>query len=380
MPIAPRDRVLMALNHEEPDRVPLFIGTSGVVSILGSGYARLRRHFGLAGTEPRWFSRQFGYSWIDEDVLQRLGCDGRPVLPGPPPSMLRRDDSADSLVDEWGCLWRKKAGCEYFEVERNPLGDATVDDLDRFAWPDLAAPSRFAGLAERCREIQQAGYACVLSSGIILFERAYMMRGLEECLVDLAANEEFYLALQDRLKRLAIPYLEELLGHVGPYVDVITTGDDLGTQDSTLMSPATYRRLIKPHEAEILATIRKHTKAKVFFHTCGNVYPLIGDLIDIGVDILHPVQVSTRELGDTARLKREFGSRISFCGAIDTRTVLPSGTTDDVRREVRRRIADLAPGGGYIAAAVHCIQPDVPPANIVAMCDAVQEFGRYPIG
>lgn len=374
-----RERVLTALNHEEPDRVPLFLGTSGVVSMLGSGYARLRRHLGFPGVEPRWLLRQFGYSWINEDVLQRLGSDGRPVLPGPAPSTILRDDLADSLVDEWGCLWRKKAGCDYFEVEKNPFREATIDDLDGFAWPDLMAPSRFAGLADRCRSVQQAGYAAVLSSGIILFERAYMMRGLEECLLDLAANEDFYLALQDRLKRLAIPYLEELLKHVGPYIDVITTGDDLGTQDSTLMSPATYRRLIKPHQAEILATIKKHTKAKIFFHTCGNVYPLIGDLIDIGVDILHPVQVSTRELGDTARLKKEFGDRISFCGAIDTRHVLPHGTTDDVRAEVRRRIRDLAPGGGYIAAAVHCIQPDVPPQNVVAMCEAVREYGSYPI-
>jgi uroporphyrinogen decarboxylase len=162
-------------------------------------------------------------------------------------------------------------------------------------------------------------------------------------------------------------------------VDVLVTGDDLGSQDSTMMSPADYRRLIKPHEAELLAAIHENCGAKVFFHSCGNVYPIVADLIDIGVDILNPVQVSAGEMADTARLKREFGARLSFCGGIDTRDVMPNGTTDDVRAEVRRRIADLASGGGYIAAAVHCIQPDVPPDNVVAMCEEVLRSGTYPI-
>jgi uroporphyrinogen decarboxylase len=129
----------------------------------------------------------------------------------------------------------------------------------------------------------------------------------------------------------------------------------------------------------MLDAIHEASRAKVFFHSCGNIYPLIGDLIDIGVDLLNPVQVSARDLADTARLKREFGKRLSFCGAIDTQSVLPYGSESDVRTEVRRRIRDLAPGGGYVAAAVHCIQPDVPPANIVAMADEVKSAGRYPL-
>jgi uroporphyrinogen decarboxylase len=145
------------------------------------------------------------------------------------------------------------------------------------------------------------------------------------------------------------------------------------------MSPELYRRLVKPRQAEMLAAIKESTRAKIFYHSCGNIYPLIGDLIDIGVDLLNPVQVSTPDLADTARLKREFGSRLSFCGAIDTQKVLPHGTASDVRAEVRRRIRDLAPGGGYVAAAVHCIQPDVPPGNIVAMCEEIAAAGRYPL-
>jgi len=318
---------LAALNHEEPDRVPLFFGTSGVTSILGAGYGRLKDHLGIKCGPTRWFAKQFQYVWSDEEVLTRLGSDGRSVMAG----------------------------------------------------PDLSHPSRFEGLAARCKAIHDAGHAVVLLSGVTLFEQAYMLRGVEECLMDLAGDEEFYLALQDRIKRQTIPFLQELCRQAGPYADVICTGDDLGSQDATLMSPEAYRRLIKPHEAEVLAAIHANSRAKIFFHSCGNIHAVIGDLIEIGVDLLNPVQVSAGPMRDTARLKKEFGKRLSFCGAIDTRNVLPHGTTDEVRAEVRRRIRDLAPGGGYIASAVHCIQPDVPPENVVAMCEAVREFGKYPI-
>jgi uroporphyrinogen decarboxylase len=316
---------------------------------------------------------------MDEEVMARLGSDGRPLMAGPAGSSLRREVSEDCLVDDWGITWRRQPGSLYFETADPPLRSATVDDLDRYPWPELTAPSRFVGLAERAKAIQQAGYATVLLSGVTLFEQAYMMRGIDTLLMDLVGDEAFFTALLSRIKALAVPYVRELLRHVGPYVDVFITGDDLGTQDSTLMSPQAYRRLVKPHEADLLAAVKRGTAGKVFFHSDGNIYPLLGDLVEVGVDLLNPVQVSAGDMGDTARLKREFGDRLSFCGAIDTQRVLPHGTPQDVRNEVRRRIMDLAPGGGYIAAAVHCIQPDVPPENIVAMCEEVAAAGRYPL-
>jgi uroporphyrinogen decarboxylase len=371
--------VLTALNHEEPDRVPLFIGTSGATSVLGPGYQKLKDHLGVHGGETRWLSKPLQYVWMDAEVMEKLGSDGRPVMPGPALSRHGKPSSDGCIVDDWGCAWQRRSGSGYFEIVDPPLRNASIDELDRYPWPDLMPPSRFAGLADRCREIQEAGFASVLLTGITLFEQAYLMRGMAECLMDLAGDQDFFLAMMSRLKGLAIPFLRELFLQAGTYVDVVITGDDLGTQDSTLMSPSVYRRLIKPHQAEVLAAIKENTRAKIFFHSCGNVYPLIGDLMDIGVDLLNPVQVSSPDLADTARLKREFGKGLSFCGAIDTRQIMPHGTPDEVRREVRRRILDLAPGGGYVAAAVHCIQPDVPPENIVAMCGEVASSGRYPI-
>ncbi len=359
--------------------MPLFIGTSGATSVLGPGYPRLTEHLGIKAGPIRWLSRPFQYTWMDEDVMERLGSDGRPVRPGPDGSTLRRDVLTDELIDDWGCTWKRNPGTGYFEITDPPLRSASIDDLPRYPWPDLMAPARFEGLADRCRAIQKSGKACVLLTGGTLLEQAYLMRGIAECLMDLVGDQDFFLALMHELTKRIVPYLRELFRQVGDFVDVAITGDDLGTQDSTFMAPALYRTLIKPHQAEMLAAIHENTHAKVFFHSCGNIYPLIGDLIDIGVDLLNPVQVSTRDLADTARLKREFGSRLSFCGAVDTQTVLPHGSEGDVRAEVRRRIRDLAPGGGYVAAAVHCIQPDVPPRNIVAMCDEVRSAGRYPL-
>ncbi len=375
----PRERVLMALNHEEPDRVPLFIGTSGATTVLAPGYAKLRGHLGVQGGPLRWISKTMQYVGMDEEVLVRLGSDARPMFPGPARSSVRREVSPDCLIDDWGIPWRRSPGSLYFEATDPPLRHATIEDLERYAWPDLTPPGRFDQLVGAAKAIQQAGYATVLVSGITLFEQAYLMRGLDAILMDVAADPEFFTALITKLKELMLGYAEELLRDVGPYVDVIVTGDDLGMTAGPMMSPESYRRLLKPHHAELLGAIKRRIAGKIFFHSCGNVYRLLGDLTDAGVELLNPVQVAAGEMGDTARLKREFGDRLSFCGGIDTRWVLPCGTPSDVRAEVRQRIKDLAPRGGYVVASVHCIQPDVPPENIVAMCDEVEKSGKYPI-
>ena len=371
--------MLCALNHEEPDRVPLFIGTSGATTVLGPGYDKLKSYLGIRGGPIRWFSKPLQYTWMEEEVLLRLGSDARAIAPGPPESALAKEVSEDYLIDAWGTPWRRAPGSIYYEIADAPLRKATIDDLEKYPWPNLTSPARFVGLAERAKAIQRAGYATVLLPGVTLFEQACLLRGLDTLLMDMAADVEFFTALINKLKSLAISFIRAILREVGPDVDVLVTGDDLGMTAGPMMSPAAYRRLIKPHHAEFLGEIKKGTPGKIFFHSCGNIYALLGDLADVGVDLLNPVQVSAGEMGDTARLKREFGNRLSFCGGIDTRHVMPHGTPEEVRKEVRRRIKDLAPGGGYVAAAVHCLQPDVPPENIVAMCDEVQKAGKYPL-
>ncbi len=372
------DRVMCALNHEEPDRVPIFFGTSGVTTLLASAYDRLKAYLGIQG-ETKVFWRALQYALLDETVMVRFHSDGRPLIPGPAPGSPDRELPNDSFIDGWGITWQRTPGNHYYEIVQPPLKHAPLTDIDTYLWPDLANPSRFMGLREKAREIHAAGYAVVALSGVSPFEYCYMLRGVEQWLSDLAADPDFARALMRKVTDVQCAAAIRLLEEAGDEIDVIITGDDLGSQHAPLISPKMYRRLIKPYHAELFEAIKHRTKAKIFYHSDGNVYPLLGDLIEIGVDILNPVQVSAGDMADTARLKREFGRHLSFCGAVDTQDVLPHGTPDDVRREVRQRIHDLAPGGGYVLASVHCIQPDVPPQNIVAMFDEAFIAGQYPI-
>jgi uroporphyrinogen decarboxylase len=286
----------------------------------------------------------------------------------------------DEFVDEWGTRWTKRPDTEYYEVFDPPLRHATIEDLDRYPWPDLAHPSRFAGLAAEARRLHdETPYAIVGMSGVAPWEMAYVMRGLDAILADLIADPELVQSLLEKISVCMLNGVQRFLQECGQYIDVLITGDDLGMQFAPMMSPRLYRKLIKPHHERLLGAIKRMTKAKIFFHSDGNIYPLIGDLIDVGVDLLNPVQVSAGDMADTAQLKREFGAHLAFCGGIDTQWALPFGRPEDVRREVRRRMQDLGPGGGYIVASVHCIQPDVSPQNVIAMCDEVTAHGHYPL-
>jgi len=376
--LTPRERVLCALNHEEPDRVPIFFGTSGATTMLAPAYEKLKAYLGIT-RETTVFWRALQYVLMDEEALAWSGSDGRPLLPGPAPAPLAREISADSYVDGWGCLWERRPGAIYYEVVDSPIYTATIEDLDTYLWPDLAHPGRFVGLREQAKAIQDAGYAVVMMSGVSPFEQAYVLRGVENWLLDLAANPDFALALMRKITDLQKASVITLLETCGDTIDVLITGDDLGTQTATLISPKMYRRMIKPFHVELMSEIKARTKAKIFYHSDGNITSLLGDLIEVGIDLLNPVQVNAGDMGNTARLKHEFGDRLSFCGAIDTGWVLPHGTPDDVRAEVRRRIKDLGPGGGYILASVHCIQPDVPLENVIAMLDEAKVAGRYPL-
>jgi len=191
----------------------------------------------------------------------------------------------------------------------------------------------------------------------------------------MALSPDFAGALLTRIAGLCKQVMGHFLRECGDLIDVIKIGDDLGTQDRLLMSPAMYRKVLKPIHADYIAFIRERTPARVFFHTDGDVFDLVDDFIDIGVDILNPVQTSAGRMSNLPELKRRWGSRLAFCGAIDTHRVLPSGTPDEVRREVHRVLDIMAPGGGYLVASVHTIMDDVPPENILAMVDAVAEYG-----
>jgi uroporphyrinogen decarboxylase len=375
-----RQRVQLSIGHKEPDRVPLILGGCTSTTIAVGAYQRLRKHLGLSEETIRFMSVPQQIVFVAEDVMQALEIDIRPVAEKPARNSSSYDPGDDSVTDEWGVVWKRPKGGLYYDIVKSPLENAGIDDLGSHAWPDPLHPDRSAGIAEQARELfENSPYALYGNvPGNNIFERAWYMRGLENFMVDLLVNPEFARALMRKITDVHKARTRKFLDVCGKYLQIFRTGDDIASQNSLLVSHETYCEMIKPFQKEYFSLIKDHTDAKIIYHICGAVAPLIDDLMEIGVDILNPVQVSSAAI-DPAGLKRKYGTGLSFCGAIDTQKVLPTGSPEDVEEEVRNRIRVLGPGGGYLLAAVHNIQSDVPAENIVAMFSAGKKYGNYPI-
>ena len=250
-----------------------------------------------------------------------------------------------------------------------------------YPWPDVNDPTRVAHVHAQAKKLAEENQYAIMGTPWLLFpfERAFSMQGMDRFLLNMAMYPDFAKALLAKLTELCKGLMGNFLAEAGEYLDIIKIGDDLGTQESLMISPKMYREMVKPFHADLIAYTKERTNAKVFFHTDGDVFDLIPDFIEIGVDILNPIQTSAGRMSDLDRLKNEYGEKIVFCGAIDTHTVLPEGSPDEVQQEVKRVINALGPGGGYMLGAVHTIMNDVPAENVLAMVDAVEKFGHYPL-
>jgi len=378
--MTPRERVMAALRHEEPDRVPLDIGGGNSTSLLVETYENLKQYMGISAP-TRIASKAFRIASLDDETMVRLGSDLRPVRLKPPKNWTPPPSEPGTFIDLWGIKWRRAdypAGY-YWELYEHPLANATISDLDSYPWPDPDDSGWFEGLAEEVRDLyENTPYALMGDFGFKGFwEIGYFLRGLEQSLIDIIRNQEFWHAYMEKLLELNCTFAKKFLEITGPYLAVLRTADDLATQNSLMMSPKTYREILKPYQKQLNEVIKRYTDATIFYHSCGNVTAAVGDLIEAGFEAINPVQVSA--IPDPAELKAKYGDKLSFWGAIDTQHILPHGTPEDVREEVKLRIRQLGRGGGYIAAGVHNLNPDVPPENIIAMSEAVREFGKYPI-
>jgi uroporphyrinogen decarboxylase len=365
-----RQRLWSALNHQEPDLIPLDFGTGGNTSPVPEAYLGIAAYYGL-DPEYKLVPHIMRLAQVDERILLALEIDTRPVYMNPSTLKIRPCKEQNMFYDDWGVKWKEVLvnGVVYREIEENPLINATINDLESYQWwPDPLDPDRYTGVQERARQLYtQTDYAVIgCPSFNSLWERAWYLCGFERMLEGLLLEQEFVHKLFRRITDINLASLKQYLDLVGPYLQVVKMGDDLGGQNNTLMSPSTYRQMIKPYHQEVFTYIKRSTDAKVFLHSCGSIYKLLPDLIEAGVEVLNPVQVSAKDM-DTKRLKQEFGDRLSFWGAIDTQHVLPYGSPKDVQTEVERRIHDLAAGGGYVVAPVHNVQADVPPINIITM-------------
>jgi len=396
-----RERVLKALAHQEPDRVPIDLGGMRSTAITGLAYNQLKNYWDMRGGHTRIYDLGQQLARVEQQVLERIRADVIPVshiissqkkwkpwrLPDGSPCEVpddfnpeTLDDGSLVLRDETGrIVSRMPPGGYYFDGEYHPLAHATnIADIEDYLFYTPMTNDELDTFENDVKTAYETtSYALMLGSAGSVYEAAQGLRGWDVFLMDLAADPQFAGYLMDRLVDANIRRLEQLLPRVKGLVQVIQVGDDLGHQNGPQISPDLYRKMVKPRHKRFYQFIKDNSDARLFIHTCGSVYQLIPDLIEVGVDILNPVQVAARDM-DTARLKKEFGDEMVFWGGgCDTQNVLPFRTPQQVRDEVKRRIDDLAPGGGFVFNQVHNIQAGVPPENIEAMFDAAIEFGSY---
>jgi uroporphyrinogen decarboxylase len=381
-----RERLICALQHREPDRVPIDLGGTDVTSICRGAYSDLMYYLNRDQGEVELVNLVEQLPKLDESFLDEvIFCDTRQVREkGGSKWKLEIIDDGRYLnyLNEWQIGMRMpKEGGHYFDLVDFPLKEPTLEALDSFAWPDTADPARWEGLDLESRWLfENTSYGlvvgCVFGGGI--FEFPQYLRGMQSFLIDLKAETVFADALMGHITDVMCEAYTHMLDKVGPNIQVISVCDDLATQTGPMISPEIYRKRIKPLQKQLINSIKAKTDAFIMYHGCGSNQEFLPDLIEIGVDIFNPVQVSAKGMGDTRELKRIFGRELSFWGGVcDTQQILPFGTPDQVRDETRRRLDDLMPGGGFIAAPIHNIQDGVPPENIMAMYDTIHEYGVY---
>lgn len=382
--VKPRDRLRLALNHQEADRVPIDLGGTICSSIHRDSYIALRKHLGLEVETLQMVDHIQQLPYLDETLLEQLGADVRMVqLPAAtaPDVAIVEEGEYYALTDRWGSkLHMPKDGGLYFDWVEFPIKRATMEALDQYAWPRPDPPQALVELRRQAQTLYERTDYALVGNAIIgggIFEQPARVMGLESFLVALVQEPRFADRLMEQITDIYIESCNNYLDQVGEYLDVFCYWDDLAGQDGWLISPQVYRKMIQPKQRRLVEAMKRKTDAKIYYHCCGAVSDVIPDLIDVGFDILNPVQVSARGM-DTRRLKAEYGRDITFWGGgVDTQRVLPFGTPSEVADEVKRRIDDLAPGGGFVFAAVHNIQALVPPENIIAAFEAALEYGQY---
>jgi uroporphyrinogen decarboxylase len=407
--MTPRERVLTAMDHRQPDRVPIDLGGHRSSGIAAIAYRRLREALGLAERPIRVYDPIQQLAIIDEDVLDRFQVDtielGRGfaeedehwsdwTLPDGSPCQMpawatpEREEGRWVLKSEGGrVVAQMPDGALYFEQTYWPFLER--DDLDRLQeamsdsmWVAVQSPPGplVAGedgeriMVQRARRLRQrTDRAIVGLFGGNLLEMGQFLYRNDGFLMLLAGDPRRAHEFLDRVMEIHLANLERYLRLVGPYIDIILFGDDLGMQNGPQISPAMYREFFKPRHARLWRRAKELAEVRVQLHCCGGVRPLLDDMIEAGLEAINPVQISCRGM-DAAGLKADFGDRLTLWGGgCDTHHVLARGTPEEVRRHVRRQVAILGPGGGFVFQQVHNILADVPPENVIAMLDAVNQ-------
>ncbi|NJC96756.1 MAG: methyltransferase [Anaerolineae bacterium] len=400
-PITSRQRVLKAIRHEEPDRLPIDLGGMASTGIMAIAYDRLKKYLGMTSGEICVFDMGQQLAEVEPEILSRFGVDvismGNSLgempefwkpwnLPNgvdckiPAGIDLRREEENGSwIVWENGLPMQRMApGSFYFSEAIHPLAGLTTPEELQYVPRPIIGDEELKLLEIRAKTLyEKTDFAIMANFGGNILETGNSLRGFTRFMMDLAKGGAFLEDLIGGIVETQLANLTLFLQAVGSYVQIVQFGDDLGMQDRLIMSRNMYRKHIFPGHQTLYQYVHQNSNCSVFLHSCGSIYPLIPDLIEAGVDILNPVQTSAKNM-DPQKLKDEFGKQITFWGGgCDTQHVLPFATPDEVAQHVREQIEIFAPGGGVVFNQIHNIQADVPPENIVAMFDTALAF-RYP--
>ncbi|MCP4198721.1 MAG: hypothetical protein GY762_16365 [Proteobacteria bacterium] len=373
----PRERFDAVVNHRVPDRVPIEWGRH-VGSIHRNGYVALKAYLNDPDlkNENAILDRMVQNIYPDEKLLQKFNVDFRWIEPhwvG-----VKEAPGEDAYIDMWGIKWVKMLNS--YSLYESPLADATIADLDSYDWPDPYNHEIWAGLGERAKWLYENTNYVIVADSIKggLLTKALQVCGYMRYFSALAAELDFAEAVLDKLLWLYKEMWTGYMAEVGPYVQMVYFTDDIGAQNNMLISPSLFRSTIQPRLTELFDHIKSLGDVKLSYHTDGSVVPVMKEIIDMGVDILNPIQTSAMDM-DTYWMAEEFGDRLVFHGAIDVQQMLPFSTPEEVRYDVAKRIWDLGRGGGYILSICHDIGEDVPSKNVIAMFEAAREYGNYPL-
>jgi len=379
-----RERVRKTLNHEIPDRIAIDLGgfQTGIHRIA---YETLLDHFGMVD-EVNILDPVQQLAKTSEKVLERFHVDIRYVCAHAPDGFEGRIEHnvRDGLgwhdfKDEFGVVWSMPDDQQlYMDISHHPLADASVADLNDYPFPDGGDMSRFSGVRDVALELRkETPYALSTGIGGVVYEFCWYLRGLEQWFLDMIENPAFCEALLEKTLKFWMDYYSGFLAEAGDLIDIVMIGDDLAGQQGPLFSPDFYRRIVKSRQKKLVQHIRSLTNAKIWYHTCGSCFTLIPELLDNGIDILNPVQISANNM-DPKELKKQYGRKLVFWGGgCDSQHVLPFASPEEVAQHVRKNVETFKTGGGYVFSNVHNIQAGVPAENIVAMYDAAYEFGFY---
>ena len=370
--ITSRERTLLAFNRKMPDRVPLDLGSKGS-SIALSAYEDLKTYLGIE-TPTSILDKRLGIAVIDEEVLERFHTDTRYIyMKAPAHWELRPDRVNDTWVDEWGATLKRPQGGYYYDHVEYPIKEADLGALKKYNFVDPDDRGRYAGLREEAKKYYDKGYAVgTYLKGVA--ETIWILRGMQNAFIDMGLNKSFYHALADKTSEILARMVENLIAEVGEYLQFICVTCDLGTQNNQMISIDTYKTFVRPYEKRIFDVVKKNSEAKAAQHSCGAIFDLIPYIIESGVEIINPVQTNARGM-DTALLKKEYGAEVCFWGGVDIQKIVPFGTPNEVKREVKRVINDLGENGGYLLGPSHDIQANTPPQNVIAVYEAAWEYG-----